>query len=80
MRNAINGLPAEDRPDALNQLNQEIAFQKQVRAAPPEQRRDMMRSHYSARIGAMDNWRRSPESRAQMYQHAVSNRQAVRGK
>lgn len=79
MRNAINGLPAAVRADANDQLTQEVNFQKQVRAAPPEQRRDMMRQHFMNRLGAND-WRRSPERRAQMYQRAVANRQSVRGK
>jgi hypothetical protein len=79
MSNAINGLPPEARPDALAQLKVETSFRQQLRAAPPEQRRDLMRRHFMSRLGAMDNWRRSPERRAQMYQRAVSNRETVRG-
>ncbi len=78
MRNAINGLPADARPAALSQLAQEVTFQQQVRNAPPEQRREMMRQHFMNRMGAND-WRRSPEKRAQMYERAVSNRVASRG-
>lgn len=80
MRNAINGLPAENRAEALNQLNEQANFRKQMEAAPPDQRRAMMRQYFMDHMDAMDNWRRSPEKRAQMYQRAVSNRQAARGK
>jgi hypothetical protein len=78
MTNAINGLPADARPAALAQLKQEMAFQQQVRNAPPDQRRAMMRQHFMNRMGAND-WRRSPEKRAQMYARVVSNRVASRG-
>jgi hypothetical protein len=77
MRNAINGLPADARADATNQLNQEVDFRRSVQAAPPEQRGQMMRAHFQGR--GMDNWRRSPEMRAQMYSRVVANRQAARG-
>jgi len=78
MRNAINGLPEDARPQAIEQLNQEVAFQKQVRAAPFDQRRNMMRAHFMNRFSQL-NWRLSPQKRAQRYQQMVSNRQAVRG-
>jgi hypothetical protein len=78
MRNAINGLPVDARPAALDQLTKEVAFQQQVRAAPRDQRRAMMRQHMMDHMGAND-WRRSPEKRAQMYARVVSNRQAARG-
>ena len=48
------------------------------RALPANQRRDMMRKHFMNRMGQND-FRRSPEKRAQMYARAVSNRQAARG-
>jgi hypothetical protein len=79
IRNAINGLPPAARPAALDQLKQETAFRQQLRAAPADQRRAMLRQRFMNRAGAMDNWRRSPERRAQMYQRAVSNRVAARG-
>jgi hypothetical protein len=78
MRNAINGLPADYRPTALAQLDQEVKFQQQVQAAPPADRRNMMREHFRNRMGAND-WRRSPEKRAAMYARVVSNRVAARG-
>jgi hypothetical protein len=78
VRNAINGLPPEARPAALASLNAEDAFRKDVAAAPPDQRREMMRQHFMNRAG-QNNWRRSPAKRAQMYQRAVANRQAARG-
>jgi hypothetical protein len=77
--NAINGLPADYQAAARTQLAQEKAFHQQLAAAPPDQRRDLMRKHRMDHLGAFDNWRRSPEKRAQMYQHLVSNRQSVRG-
>jgi hypothetical protein len=81
MDNAINGLPASARPALREQLKQEVAFQKQVSAAPPEQRRDMWRQHMlGRRMGADRGWRRSPEKRAQMAARVVSNRMAAQGK
>jgi hypothetical protein len=78
MQNAINGLPADARPEATAQLAAEVKFQQDVQAAPPDQRRTMMRDHFMNRMG-QNNWRRSPDKRAQMYQRAVSNRQSARG-
>jgi hypothetical protein len=78
MRNAINGLPLAARPEALNQLSLEASFQHQMQAVPRDQRWAMMRQHFMNRMGGND-WRRSPERRAQMYARAVSNRQASRG-
>ncbi len=79
MRNAINGLPPDAQADAITQLNSEADFRKSVMAAPPDQRRQMMRSHMMSHLGAMDNWRRSPETRAKMYSRVVANRQAAKG-
>jgi hypothetical protein len=76
MQNAINGLPPEARPEATAQLQQEISFRHDLQAAPPDQRMSMMRDHLKM---GQNNWRRSPAKRAQMYQRAVSNRQAARG-
>jgi hypothetical protein len=78
MRNVINGLPSDVQPGATAQLEQEIKFQQDVQAAPPDQRMTMMRQHFQNRMG-QNNWRRSPDKRAQMYQRAVSNRQTARG-
>jgi hypothetical protein len=78
IKNAINGLPEEARPQALAQLNAEVSFMKDVQAAPADQRRAMMRDHFTKRMGN-NNWRRSPEKRAQRYSNAVSNRISARG-
>ena len=78
-QNAINGLPAEARPVALAQLAQERDFHKQLASTPRDQRRDLWRKHMMDHMGAFNNWRQSPEKRAQMYQHLVGNRQAARG-
>jgi hypothetical protein len=78
VRSAIEGMPPEARAQATASLNDEISFQQQVQAAPPDQRMDMYRKHLAKHHG-FNSWRRSPEKRAQMYQRAVSNRQAVRG-
>jgi hypothetical protein len=81
MSNAINGLPAAVRPNALAQLNQEVQFQKEVRLAPPEQRRKMWMQHMGdRRLDADNGWRRSPEKRAQMLSRLVGNRIAAQGK
>jgi hypothetical protein len=76
MQNAINGLPADVRPQATAQLAQETKFQKDLQAVPPEQRGPMMMQHFMKRMG-QNNWRRSPDKRAAMYSRAVSNRQAA---
>jgi hypothetical protein len=69
MRNAINGLPPG------------VQFQKEVQLAPPEQRRKMFMDHMiNRRLDSDDNWRRSPEKRAQMYARVVSNRMTAQGK
>jgi hypothetical protein len=79
IKNAINGLPEEARPQALAQLTAEVSFMQNVQAAPPDQRRAMMRDHFMNH--RRDNsWRQSPEKRAQRYSAAVSNRIAARGK
>jgi hypothetical protein len=78
MENAIRGLPPEARPDATAQLQQEAKFHQDLEAAPPDQRRDLMRKHFMGKMG-QNNWRRSPQKRAQMYARAVSNRQSARG-
>jgi hypothetical protein len=78
LRNAIGGLPAAARPAALAQLQDEVQFQREARAAPPDQRRSMMINHFSKHLGE-NFWRQSPEKRAQRYQQAVANRQAARG-
>jgi hypothetical protein len=81
MRNAINGLPPGVRADANAQLDQEVQFQKEVQLAPPEQRRKMFMDHMiNRRLDSDDNWRRSPEKRAQMYARVVSNRMTAQGK
>jgi hypothetical protein len=81
MSNAINGLPVEARANALTQLKQEIQFQKEARQAPPDQRRKMMMQHMlDRRLDGDNNWRRSPEKRAQMLSRLVSNRMAAQGK
>ncbi len=78
MRNAINGLPPEERPDAITQLNNEVKFMHDVQSAQPDQRRAMMRDHFKDRMTQSD-MRRSPEKRAQRYARAVANRQTARG-
>jgi len=78
VRSAINGLPADARPAALDQLKQEIQFRAQVQAAPPDQRRNMMMQNRTKHAGG-NFWRMSPEKRAQMYQRVISNRQSARG-
>lgn len=79
--NAINGLPPEQRPAMREQLKQEVTFQKQAMAAPPEERRKMWREHMAKHMMGDDRgWRRSPEKRAQMMARIVSNRMTAQGK
>jgi hypothetical protein len=81
MRNAINGLPPDERSEANEQLTQEVAFFQSVRTAPPEQRMQMLQQHMTERMAdnPNGNGRRSPEKRAQRYQRLVQNRQASMG-
>jgi hypothetical protein len=79
MHNAINGLPQDERPDALEQLNKEIQFRKDMQAIPPEQRRQKMAQHMLERMIYGERLSRlSPEKRAQVYQRMVTMRSAAR--
>ncbi|MCE0498223.1 MAG: hypothetical protein LV481_09800 [Methylacidiphilales bacterium] len=81
MRNAIEGLPPDARPDALAQLDQEVRFYKDLQAAPEDQRRDRFRAHMLDKmVDNLNNSRRSPEKRAQRYARLVAARIAVTGK
>lgn len=80
MRNAIGGLPEEARSEALNQLQQEDNFHKDVMAAPQEQRQQMLRQHMMDKMVDNNNWKKmTPEKRAQRYQRMVANRIAAKG-
>jgi len=79
MRNAINGLPTDERPDAIEQLNQEVQFRKDLRALPPEQRRQKMIQHMMERMVYGERLSRlSPEKRAQAYQRMIAMRAAAK--
>lgn len=80
MENALNGLPAGERPAIRQQLKQEEQFQKEMRLATPERRRLMWRQHRLDHRLANDNWRRSPEKRAERFSRLVSNRMTAQGK
>jgi len=81
MDNAINGLPVDVQPAARANLAQEMQFQKEMANLPPEQRFAQMRKHMmDKRLDNDNNWRRSPEKRAQMYARMVQNRVAATGK
>jgi hypothetical protein len=81
MDNAINGLPAAQRPAMRETLRTEVQFQKEVRQAPRELRRSMWMKHMADhQLGNDNGFRRSPEKRAQMYARLVSNRSAAQGK
>jgi hypothetical protein len=79
MRNAINGLPPDERPDALDQLNKETQFRKDLQSVPPEQRRPKMAQHmmekmlYGERLSRL-----SPAKRAQFYQRMIAARAAAK--
>ena len=78
MRNAITGLPPDERPDALDQLNQEVQFRKEIAGLPPEQRRPRMMAHFAERMLYADRSRVSPEKRAKMYSRMIAMRQAAK--
>jgi len=78
MRNAISGLPPEERPDALQQLTQEVQFRKDIAALPPEQRRPRLMAHFMERMLYADHSRMSPEKRAKMYSRMIAARQAAK--
>jgi hypothetical protein len=79
MRNAINGLPPDERPDALDHLNQEIQFRKDIQALPPEQRRQKFMQHMMERmIYGQRLSRLSPVKRAQVYQRMLALRAAAK--
>jgi hypothetical protein len=79
--NAINGLPPEAQPAARQRLAEEKEFQKETASLPPDQRRDRMRKHFMERLmEGNNNWRRSPQKRAQMYARSVAARSAAIGK
>lgn len=83
LRNAISGLPEDERADALTQLDQEVKFFQDVKSAPPEQQPQLIQQHMMAKMAnnlAAGNSRRSPEKRAQRFQRMVANRQAATGK
>jgi len=79
MRNAISGLPPDERPDAVVQLDQEVQFRKDLRAVPTEQRRQKMRQHMMERMVYGERLSRlSPEKRALVYQRMLTLRAAAK--
>jgi len=79
--NAINGLPKEQQPAARQKLADEKQNQKEMATLPFDQRRQRMMSHFiDLRMNGDNNWRKSPEKRAQMYARLVGNRISATGK
>jgi hypothetical protein len=79
MRKAINGLPSDERPVAIDQLNKEVQFRKDLRSLPPGQRRQKMFQHMAERMIYGERLSRlSPEKRAQVYQRMIALRAAAR--
>jgi hypothetical protein len=78
MANAINGLPPDQRPEAIDQLHQEVAFRKTLDGLPPDQRRQKMFAHMMERMLYADRSRLSPERRAKMYARMISMREAAK--
>jgi len=78
LRNDINGLPEEARPQALSQLDVENQFRQQVIATPQDQRQQMIREHMVEKM-ANNMKRMTPEKRAQRYQRMVAARIAAKG-
>ncbi len=81
MNNAISGLPEDARADAQAALQDQITFFQNVQAAPPEQRGQMIRTHFQQMMADNlgNNGRRSPQRMARMFQRVVANRQAAQG-
>ena len=66
---------------ARAKLADEKQTQKEMATLPFEERRQKMMSHFiELRMNGDNNWRRSPEKRAQMYARLVNNRIAATGK
>jgi hypothetical protein len=79
MRNAINGLPPDERLDALDQLNKEIQFRKDIQALPPDQRRQKFFQHMAGRMIYGERLSRlSPAKRALVYQRMIAMRTAAK--
>jgi len=78
MNNAINGLPPDQRPVALDQLKKEVDFRKDLQNLPPEQRRQKMMQHFMERMLYGDRSRLSPEKRARAYQRMIALRTAAK--
>jgi hypothetical protein len=79
MRNAINGLPPDERPDATQQLNNEIQFRKDVQALPPDQRRQKMMQHFAERMIYGERLSRlSPVKRAAVFKRMITMRQTAK--
>jgi hypothetical protein len=79
--NAINGLPKSEQPAARTKLADEKQNQKEMATLPFEERRQRMMTHFiELRMNGDNNWRRSPEKRAQMFTRLVNNRIAATGK
>ena len=78
LRNAINGLPPDQRPEALDQLNHEVDFRKGLQGLQPDERRQKMFAHFAERMLYADRSRLSPEKRAKMYQRMIMMRQAAK--
>ena len=79
MRNAINGLPPDEREDAIAQLNNEIQFRKQIGTLPPERRREVFMQHMAERMLYGERLSRlSPERRALIYQRMIAMRTAAK--
>jgi hypothetical protein len=79
--NAINGLPPAVQPAARAKLADEKQNQKELATLPPEERRRKQFAHMiDLRLNGDNNWRRSPEKRAQVFARLVNNRIAATGK
>lgn len=78
--NAINGLPDEYQAPVREQLQNDVKALKEIQLATPDQRPQLFRQFMQAHRGGDNNWRRSPQKRAQMYARLVSNRETAQGK
>lgn len=81
IRNAIKGLPPEEREDATSELENENSFRKSMKSVDPKLRKELTRKHVMEKMARMGGRmaRMAPEKRAQMYQRMVAARIAVTG-
>ncbi len=80
MDNAISGLPPEYQAAVRTQLQSDVKTMRDIMLAPEDQRPQMFRDFMQKHRGNGNNWRLSPEKRAERYARMVANRETAQGK